>query len=114
MVEEMSRWSEYRFCREYEQADGARVLSDPEPVQYSDEPDNTVHVVAGNQTLEDVAYLYFPDVPHPERLAFVLADFQDPPIQDESIVLKPGREIAVPSMRFLEMHVFSQDRARYT
>lgn len=103
--------SVYRFCQAYIAPDGRMHLTDIAPFEFVERPDTRLHVVAGDQRIEDVAAIHFQVYGEEAYLLWhILAAFQPEPILDPLIPLEPGRTIYVPSIRAIEEVILSEDR----
>lgn len=106
------RLSRYTFTEAYTDAEGDRVLTDPDPYRYRDFPDNRVHIIAEGDTLWALAGRYFPGFANPEELWWVIADFQPDPVHDPTLKLAPGRTLVIPSVRTVVEEIFSENRRK--
>lgn len=109
------RLSRYTFTEAFTDADGDRVLTDPDPFRFKDFPDNRIHVVTEGDTLWSLAGRYFGGsrgFEVPEDLWWVIADFQPDPIHDPTLKLTPGRAMVIPSVRTVLEEVFSETRRK--
>lgn len=104
------RLSRYTFTTAYTDADGDRVLTDPELFGYHDYPDNRLHTVVEGDTLWSLAGRFFTGFETPEELFWVIADFQPKPIHDPTLKLAPGTILVIPSVRTILEEVFSEKR----
>jgi nucleoid-associated protein YgaU len=109
----MYRWSRYKFCKVYTDADGTQYLDEREPVRFRDAPDNIYHTVRHGDTLWGLAHRYFQGIPKACRRWWIIAEFQPTPIINPTIALQPGTTIVLPSIRFVNTVVYDEERRRY-
>lgn len=67
------------------------------PIKYIDDPDTTIHVIKEGDTLQKLANAYYKGFSSPSTLWWVIAEFQQTPIVDPTIKLKPGTLLNIPS-----------------
>jgi hypothetical protein len=104
-------WSRYLFCWGLKNAETDEIgLSEREPFGYQDLPDNRYYTVAQGDTLHTIAERAFPSLPNPCQLFWVIADFQQDPIQDATLLLEVGRELVIPSEMAVRTLVFDERR----
>ncbi len=110
-----TRFSRDLYCNAIIDANGRLYLTEREPFRYVDRDDNVEHIVTAGDTLNSLAARFYPGLPEPDMLAFVIADFQPGGgIFDPTIRLAPGSRIYIPSQRTLEEDVFSESRRSAT
>ena len=100
----------YRFCVAYDDLDGNRFLTDPEPFAYRELSDTIEHTVSDGDTLTKIAARYYAALPNPQQLWVVIAGFQPEPIHDPSVALVAGDKIFVPGLRTILTDVFAEAR----
>lgn len=106
-----NKYSRYQFSRARPDSAGRRYLEPREPVRYRELAGNKTYVVKSGDTPDSIATLAYTDsFPNPERLWWVLLDFQPTPIHDPTVSLSPGTEIIIPPASFLRDVVFSRRR----
>jgi hypothetical protein len=75
----------------------------PERVDYEDDDDIIIHIVADGERLYDIAQFHYGTARNnPWDMWEVIAQFQPEPILDPSVILETGREIYIPSSEFIE------------
>jgi hypothetical protein len=75
----------------------AIYLGDRAPIQFVDDPENSMYVVRGGDTLQSLADKFFPGSDNPAELWWILAEFQPTPIVDPTLRLEPGTVLVIPS-----------------
>lgn len=85
-------------------------VTDDEPFEFEDLPDNLTHEVSEGETLFSLAGRYFRSFPRPAGLWWIIAGFQPEPIFDPTIRLKMGGILYIPSELTVEERVFSERR----
>ena len=105
-------YSRYTFCEVLRTDEGALFLSMREPYRYRDLPDNRVHTVTGGQSLDHIADKYFHPLPRAAGLWWIIADFQPEPMYDPTLLLSPGTELIIPSVRTVVELIFSEARRK--
>lgn len=91
-------------------SDGYSLLSNREPFRFLPLTDTIVHVVAGGDTLFNIAGRYYKGFPRPAGLWWIIADFQPDPIIDPTIALGESSTIFVPSVRTVVERILSDTR----
>ena len=76
-----------------------------EPIRFTDDRDNFIHIVEPGDTLESLAERFFDGFPDAANMWWVLAEFQPTPIQDPTLRLQPGSMLVVPSAAVLQNFV---------
>lgn len=105
-----------RYERTYglEDDNGLLYLTEREPFRYDKTlPGIRRHRVATGDTLQVLAYRYFPGLTisgglGPEHLWWVIADFQPVPIQDPTVDLEVGRVLYIPSVSVVRRRIFGR------
>ncbi len=80
---------------------GRLYLTEREPLEYRDFPDNGTHTVRQGDTLFGLAGRYFARLERGCGYWWAIADFQPEPIVDPTIELQVGSELVIPSTRVL-------------
>ena len=93
---------------------GNIFLTDRKPFRFVEAFDNRYHTVTQGDTLHSITGAFFSSFDRGAGLWWVIADFQKTPIHDPTIVLEPGRVIAIPSDRLVREEIFNEDRRRET
>ena len=109
----ITRLSRFRFCLAVQRNDGTMMLTDREPFRYVPFDDNTIHPASRGDTWRTLAGRYFKAeniVVVPERLWWVIADFQPQPVVDPTLRIQPGTLIHIPTLTNVFQHVFNEDR----
>lgn len=93
------------------------LLADRGKFRFLDLPDNIIHPVVQNDTLHRLAARYYSvlsDPPEfsPAELWWVIADFQPKPIHDPTILLAPGSQLVVPSLRTVQDKILNPEFRR--
>ena len=106
--------SKYTFCQGVRDEQGRLYLTDREPYGYRPHPDNRVHTVVEGDTLFDLAGRYFAPLERACGYWWVIADFQplSQTIHDPTLLLDPGRQIFIPSVRVLTDVILSENRRK--
>ena len=68
-----------------------------EPITFTDDRNNIIHIVEPGDTLESLAEQFFDAYPDAANMWWVLAEFQPTPIQDPTLRLRPGSMLVIPS-----------------
>lgn len=77
---------------------------------YTERNDTRRHVVRSGDTLHNLAVRFFPNARNPERLWWVIADFQPNPILDPTLALEIGRVLRIPSESVVMSEALSDER----
>ncbi len=110
----MSRTSRLRYCHAYADAEGRLYLDEREPFPYRDEPDNVLHTVVEGDTWWGLVWRYLQGAAeYPERLWWLLCEYQPTPVLDPTLCLVPGTLVIIPSLRLVRMKVFSDQQRQY-
>lgn len=104
------RFSRYTFSSAILDENERLFLTDREPFQYQPFSDNRQHLVQEGDTLFSLAARYFSPLPRPAGLWWVIADFQQEPIHDPTLLLPSASIIVVPSLRTVNELIFSEQR----
>jgi nucleoid-associated protein YgaU len=74
--------------------------------------DTVEHIALSGDTLWQIAAKYYSGQYSRAALMYwVIADFQPEPITDPTLVILAGTKIYVPSIKVIEMYIFSPSRA---
>lgn len=104
-------YSRYQYCSSFaDPVTGKLMLSDREPYRFAPFPDNVQHQVQGGDTLPRLAARYFAPLPDAAQLWWIIADFQEDPIFDPTILLEVGRVLAIPSLQTVLTEIFDESR----
>ncbi len=106
--------SRYTFCQGVKDDQGRLYLTEREPYRYRPHPDNRIHTVVEGDTLFSLAGRYFAPLERACGYWWVIADFQPGPneIVDPTLLLEPGVQISIPSIRVLTDNVLSENRRK--
>ena len=111
--------SRHSFTVQFDTATSPRrvILADREKFRFVDWNDNIVHVVTQGDTLHRLAAKYWgalSDPPNfsPANLWWIIADFQPQPIHDPTIVLTPGCQLIIPSLRTVQDRILNPEFRR--
>lgn len=105
------RFSRHMYTEAFTDEDAeVQLLTDYEPFDFRELPDNVVHVVKEGDTLWTLAGRYFAGIPRASGLWWVIADFQPTPIHDPTIALELGARLVIPSLRTVQEEVFNPAR----
>jgi hypothetical protein len=103
--------SRYQFCTGLADSSGRLFLSEREPFRFQELDDNIQHQVTGGESLWALAAKYYGDLPDPDQLWWIIADFQPDPILDPTIALLAGQTLLIPSVRTVRELIFSEARS---
>lgn len=103
-------YSRHAFCTAQLDDAGRLYLSDRVPFGYRAFSDNALHTVGKGDKLWFLAARYFPALPRPAGLWWVIADFQPEPVFDPTVDLAEGSVLVIPSVRTVLTYVFAEDR----
>lgn len=109
----ITRLSRYRFCSLVQQNDDTILLTDREPFRYVDFDDNTVITASRGDSWRSLAGRYYKAeniITVPERLWWVIADFQPQPVIDPTLRIIPGTLVHIMSLTNVFQYVFNEDR----
>lgn len=103
--------SRYQLADQIPDPSGRLLLQEREPFRFRRRDDNIFVEVGEGMTLQDVAealYWYISD--RACGLWWVLVDYQDPPIVDPTLLLRPGSVIVAPSNLVVVTEILLQPR----
>jgi hypothetical protein len=89
-------------------ASGNLVLEDRVPRRFEARDDNLFHVSADGDTWDSLADRYYSHIS--ERacgLFWVVMDYQDPPVVDPTLTIRPNTVIAIPSPQMVVTEILS-------
>lgn len=87
---------------------GVVSLTPRTPFRFRDRVDTIVHLATTGDSLHSIAARYYGTISStPERLWWVLADFQPAPVIDPTLALEEGRFIYVPAPAVVQSEVLS-------
>lgn len=109
----MFEWSRYRYCTQFMNADGIAYIDEREPFRYREELDNIPYRAKQGDTWWGLATFFFPGLPRPCGMWFLLCEFQPSPVIDPTIVIKEGTLIIAPSERLVRGEAFSRQQRRF-
>lgn len=104
--------SRYTFSTGLVDADGALVLTVPEPYLYRPFADNIPHEVISGDTWDSIAGLYYSGAfPDPAGYAWAISDFQiGGPALDPTLAPTVGTIVIVPSVRTVREEILNELR----
>lgn len=108
----MLKDSRYQYCYELFDDDGVPYLTEPEPFEYRDEPDNRVYTAVDGDTLWGLAHFAFAGYPRPCGMWWIIGQYQPTPIIDPTIAITAGTKIYIPSERVVRLMLFNPERRR--
>ena len=94
--------------------DGFLVLPEREPFRFRAADDNVYHRVGEGELLQDIAEKYYEHISDRAcGLYWVLMDYQDPPIVDPTLALRPNSVIIVPGPLVVLSEILGAERTVY-
>jgi hypothetical protein len=103
--------SRYQLAEQITDPAGRLLTEEREPFRFQRRDDNIFVQIGEGVTLQDLAEaLYWPITERACGLWWVLADYQDPPIVDPTLRLRPGAVVVAPSSVVVVTEILLQRR----
>lgn len=100
--------SRYEHCVLSMDNRGFLSIDERVPFRYFPYHDNRTYISILGDTWWGIAHLAFQGTVRPCGLYWLLCEFQPIPVLDPTLVIKQGTVIIIPSLRVLNLEVFSE------